>query len=85
MNKIIGYGFATVLTVLLSLQSVRFELKYSVKEGINIDFRVTEVNESVALAYIVLISGLLGVGAADNPRFNINFLIQLLTKYRKDK
>lgn len=85
MNKIIGYGFATVLTVLLSLQSVRFELKYSVKEGINIDFRVTEVNESVALAYIVLISGLLGVGAANNPRFNINFLIQLLTKYRKDK
>jgi hypothetical protein len=85
MNKIIGYGFATVLTVLLSLQSVRFELKYSVKEGINIDFRVTEVNESVALAYIVLISGLLGVGAANNPRFNINFLIQLLTKYKKDK
>jgi hypothetical protein len=85
MKKIISYGFATVLTVLLSLQSVRFELKYSVKEGINITFQITEVNESVTLAYIVLISGLLGVGAVNNPRFNINFLIQLLTKYRKDK
>lgn len=80
MKKVIGYGFAVVFTALLSLQSIRFDLSYSVEKGINTNIQIVEVNESVAIAYIVLISGLLGVGAVDNPGFDIKLLLQILSK-----